>query len=189
MLVNDIVRKEYYDNKLIRTFEELLENTNRIESLFRNSREYKNYIAGIKEGLQIKNCAFFVDKNFDDLSLELHHQCPTLYNIVVLVGSKMLTNLEEGEFLTVYQIVDEVIKFHMKDYPTIVMLSKTIHELYHSGQYVIPTKTNTLHLGKYKDFINEYFPYLVESDLDGLVYFLNTKESDEIIEWLKEKRS
>ena len=156
MLVKDIIRKEYFDNNLIRNFDELLENTKRIESLFRNSREYKNYIAGIREGLQIKNCAFFSDRDFTEVDLELHHIFPKLYDIVLIVGGKMLLKLKDGEFLTVYNVVDEVIKFHMKDFPTVMMLSSTVHQLHHTGQYQLPKFTNSLHIGKYKEVFNEY---------------------------------
>lgn len=180
MEISKIIRKEYYDKNIITDIDDLIENIPRIEKLFRNSKEYKNYIASIREGLQLQHCSYFSDKDFTDVSLELHHEFPRLYDIVLIVGSKMILDLKEDEFLTVFDIVRSVLEFHMKDYPTVIMLSKTIHELYHSDQYSIPRDTDSIHLGNYKSFIEEYKEYLNDSDINKLKYFLNDSQSKDL---------
>lgn len=159
----NIIRHEYYENSLITDAESLVNNIPKIESLFRNSKLYKNYIAGIREGLQIQNCDFFKDKDFTEVPLELHHIFQ-LYNIVLIVGMKMLDELEENGFYTVYDIVNEVVKFHMKDYPVVMMLSSTIHALYHTGQYILSPNSKQFHSGRYREFITEYRDYLDQKE-------------------------
>lgn len=188
MKTTDIVREDYYDRSIITSMDDLINSTKRIESLFRNSREYRNYICSVREGLEKKNCAYFTDKDFSEATLELHH-IYSLYDITMLVGTKLLTELDKDQFLTVYDIVNELIDFHMKDQPIVIMLSRTVHELYHSKQYELPRDSKELHLGKYESFIKEYREYLDSEEKDKLIktykYFniditelLNKQESE-----------
>ena len=176
-----IIRPEYYENSLITDAESLANNVPKIESLFRNSKLYKNYIASIREGLQIKNCDFFKDKDFTEVDLELHHIFQ-LYDIVLIIGIKMLDELEANGFYTVYDIVNEVIKFHMKDYPIVIMLSSTVHQLYHSKQYELNPKSNKLHPGKYKEFIQEYKKYLDKTNTINMYGYFGIDVSEEFNE-------
>ena len=167
MKISDIIREDYYEKSIISSVDDLMCSVKRIESLFRNSREYRNYICSVREGLQKKNCAYFTDKDFTEATLELHHVY-SLYDIVLLVGTKLLTELENDQFLTVYDVVNGLIQFHMKDYPIVIMLSKTVHELYHSGQYELPRDSKELHLGRYENFIKEYKDYLDAKEAEKL---------------------
>lgn len=167
MKTTDIVREDYYDRSIITSLDDLINSAKRIESLFRNSREYRNYICSVREGLGKKNCAYFTDKDFNEATLELHH-IYSLYDITMLVGTKLLTELDRDEFLTVYDVVNGLIQFHMKDYALIIMLSKTVHELYHSGQYELPKDSNELHLGNYTGFIKEYREYMDKEEVEKL---------------------
>lgn len=167
MKTTDIVREDYYDRSIITSLDDLINSAKRIESLFRNSKEYRNYICSVREGLQKKQCAYFTDKDFSEATLELHHVY-SLYDIVLLIGTKKLTELDRDEFLTVYDIVNGLIQFHMSDYPIVIMLSKTIHELYHSGQYELPKESAELHLGRYENFIKEYRDYLDKEEIEKL---------------------
>ena len=172
MKTTEIVREDYYDRSIITSLDDLINSAKRIESLFRNSREYRNYICSVREGLDKKNCAYFTDKDFSEATLELHHVY-SLYDITMLVGLKQLSELENDQFLTVYDIVNELIQFHMKDFPIVIMLSKTIHELYHSGQYELPKESQQLHLGNYKGFIREYKAYLDAEEIIKLYKYFD----------------
>lgn len=172
MNLNEVIRKEYYETSLIKTHEELINNIPKIESLFRNSKLYKNYIASIREGLQIKNCAFFEDKDFEEVELQLHHILQ-LYNIVLLVGIKKVDELKENEFLTIFDILNGVIEFHLKDYPIVIMLSTTLHQLYHTGQYSLPKDSKQFHPGNYKGFIEEYEEYLDKEEICKMYSYFN----------------
>ena len=167
MKTTDIVRSDYYDRSIITSMDDLINSVKRIESLFRNSREYRNYICSVREGLQKKQCAYFTDKDFSEATLELHHVF-SLYDITMLVGLKQLSELENDQFLTVYDVVNELIDFHMKDFPITIMLSKTVHELYHSGQYELPKDSKELHLGNYTGFIREYKEYMDKEEVEKL---------------------
>lgn len=172
MYINNIVRKEYYDGSLIQNPDDLISNIPKIQSLFRNSKLYKNYISSIKEGLKIKNCAFFKEKNFDEVDLELHHIF-SLYDVVFVVGMKRLETLNRGEFLTVFDIVNSVVEFHMKDFPVVMMLSTTLHQLHHTGQYSLPQNSKEFHSGNYTAFIQEYKDFLNKEKIINLYKYFN----------------
>lgn len=185
MKTADIVRSDYYDRSIITSLDDLINSAKRIESLFRNSKEYRNYIRSVREGLQKKQCAYFTDKDFNEATLELHHVY-SLYDITMLVGFKQLSELNKDEFLTVYDIVNGLIQFHMKDYALVIMLSKTIHELYHSGQYELPKDSKELHIGNYTGFIREYKEYLDAKEAEKLTKLYKYFNVD-ITELLNEK--
>ena len=181
MKISEIKRKEYYDDSLITNEEDLINSIPKIESLFRNSKIYKKYIYSIREGLQIKNCAFFTTKDFTEVPLQLHH-IYQLYDIVLLVGYKMLNEISENEFLTVYDVVRRVIDFHLKDYPIVMMLSDTIHALYHTGQYILPNNSKEFHAGNYREFITEYRDYLDPKQMIDLYRYFGIDVSEEFNE-------
>lgn len=187
MKLADIKRDSYYEGSIITTEDELVFHLPKIESLFRNSKIYKNYIYSIREGLDKKNCSYFTDKDFSNVSLELHHIFK-LNDIVLLVGTKMLDELQEGEFLTVFDIVRGVIDFHLKDYPVVMMLSSTIHQLYHTGQYVLPRDSKEFYSGNYKDFIEEYFDYLDREEVISRYEYFGIDVSDVFNVWYIKKR-
>lgn len=164
MQITDIARLEYYRDNIITTSSDLVDHIPKIESLFRNSKLYKNYIYSIREGLQIKNCSYFIDQDFSEVDLELHHIFH-LADIVLLVGEKMLDDMDADGFLTDYDIVRGVIDFHLKDYPIIMMLSTTIHQLHHTGQYDLPKNSKQFHPGNYHNFIQEYIEYLDKDEM------------------------
>lgn len=185
MKKSEIKRVDYYENSLITSVDDLIGAIPKIESLFRNSREYKHYIGSVREGLDLKNCAFFQDKDFTDVKLELHH-IHDLFSIVLLVGSKEVCELEDGDFLTVYDLVRKVIEFHLKDYPIVMMLSSTVHQLYHSGQYQLPKKTKDLHLGDWKGFIKEYYEYINVEEIKQIYEYFDSIDNTKFEEYLEE---
>lgn len=185
MKQSEIIRSDYYDRTIITSIDDILGAMKRIESIFRNSKEYKNYICSVREGLDKKNCAYFQEKDFSEVKLELHH-IHLLYDIILLIGTKEISELEDGKFLTVYDIVNKVIEFHMKDYPIVVMLSSTLHQLHHSNQYSFPKDSKELHTGKYKEFIKEFKDYLTKEEVkniyDGYISEQELLECQKVIE-------
>lgn len=155
--------KEIFLDLLLTSPDDLIENMKRIESLIRSSKEYKTYLAYLHEVHEMKSCCYFPDKNFDEVTLEYHHFPFTLYDLVIIIGSKYIADHPDEEIFT-FDIAREVIKVHLSNQVSGIMLSKTIHELYHSGQYEIPTDSKSLNLGEYRTFFNIYKDYLDEKD-------------------------
>lgn len=172
---------EYLDFLKITSVDELTQNIKKIESMIRNSKEYRGYLSFIKEHLSIRNCAYFEKVDFveNNLDIQFHHLI-TLYDLVVLVGGNMLLNLGEDEYLLTFDIAKEVIKEHLEDNIPGVMLSKTVHELVHIGQYVIPPNSKEVHLGNYTNFITKYHKFLTEKEIDTIKYFLPDDKKTEV---------
>lgn len=179
---------EYLDFLKISTPDDLTDNViKKIESMVRNSKEYRGYLSFIKEHLSIRNCAFFEQIDFVEkkLSIEFHHLI-TLYNLVTIVGCKMLTELKENEYLLTFDIAKAVIEEHINDNIPGVMLSETVHELVHSGLYQIPSNSKEVHLGNYEKFIRKYSVFLTDNDIKTIKYFLPPEKQMEVDELWQE---
>lgn len=136
----------------------------RVEQLVRSSMEYRDYIAYLKDYVDMSHCAFF--KNMENtqgnrVRIEIHHEPFTLFDIVKVVLNKYLA---EGIDINEFYIADEVMKLHYENKVGLVPLSKSIHEIVHTtGQIKIPLN---LVYGNYKEFLDEYGDYLHNED-DG----------------------
>lgn len=167
----------------IQTFNDLLNSMKDIERQIRSSSEYKTFLYYIKEINQIRNCAFFKDIDFVDkkMTIEFHHHPFTLYDIVLIIGTSMIADLKDDEYLLTFDISKRVIEEHLDDTIPGIMLSKTIHEMYHNGLYEIPTDSPQMNLGDYTKFVGKYGEFLQEKDIENLQkYIQNPEEKDSI---------
>ena len=138
----------------------------RIEKVVRSSMEYRDYIAFLKEYVDMSHCAFFnnvENAQGSKVRIEIHHEPLTLFDIVQTVVNKYL---EEGIPLNDLYISDEVMELHYTNKVGLIPLSKSIHQIIHnSNELVIPL---TLVYGDYKAFLEEYNDYLDDNILDKL---------------------
>ena len=152
----------------IKSPEELLERIDEIERIFRHSKEYRHFLKFLKEDLSMRTCDFFcsleeyagLDFVEERIDLEAHHQI-RLYELALIAGLYLLS---KNEYITVYDVVNELILMHYEDMLPFVMLSTTIHQLYHAGKYKL--QNETLHLGDYKKFISKYKNYITEDVIE-----------------------
>ena len=172
MKTTDISDFSYYENSIILNEETLTSKIKFIERMVRSSKEYKDYIKCVRETDDIKGCAFFKDKNLEEVVLEIHHLI-TLWDLCMMCGLKLIDNLDKEEFLLCSDVAKEVIFLHMKDMIPVVSLTQTIHQLVHNGEYKIPPDTDQLHLGDYKEFIKEYKNYLNKEDTIKFYKYFN----------------
>lgn len=138
----------------------------RIENVIRSSMEYRDYIAYLKEYVNMNQCAFF--NNIENaqgsrVRIEVHHEPFTLFDIVKVVVNKFI---EEAIPLNDLYIADEVMELHYNNKVGLIPLSKSIHQIVHnSNEIIIPLN---LVYGDYKNFLEEYNDYLDEELLDKL---------------------
>lgn len=143
----------------------------RIENVVRASMEYRDYIAYLKEYVNMNQCAFF--NNIENaqssrVRIEVHHEPFTLFDIVKVVVNKFI---EEAIPLNDLYIADEVMELHYNNKVGLIPLSKSIHQIVHnSNEIVIPLN---LVYGDYKSFLEEYNDYLDEELLDKLERKIN----------------
>lgn len=136
----------------------------RIEGIVRSSSEYKDYIDFLKKHVGLDSCAFFqnvTNKGANKkkrISIEIHHEPFTLYDIVNVVLTKYQ---DEGIPINDLNIADEVMMLHYENKVGLVPLSKTAHEIVHnSTKLMVPLN---MCYGIYSDFLEEYEPYIDES--------------------------
>ena len=147
----------------------------RIEQIIRSSLEYRDYIAYLKENVNMTKCAFF--QNVENaqgsrVRIEIHHEPLTLFDIVSVVLNKFI---EEGIPLDDLYIADEVMDLHYKNMVGLIPLSKSLHQIVHnSNDIIIPL---SLVFGDYKDFIHEYEDYLDENIIEKIERKINDTKS------------
>ena len=142
----------------------------RVERIVRHSLEYRSYIQFLKNNIDLNSCIFFENMSQQSpggrkkkISIQLHHEPLTLYDIVDAVTRKFE---EEGKEINAMLIADEVMECHYNNIVGLVPLSKTAHEMVHnSGKLYIPL--NCVY-GNYSQFIDEYYDYLDDSVFDKL---------------------
>jgi len=144
----------------------------KIEKMVRHSYEYKNFIAYLKEEIDMNNCSFFNKLTREDISIEIHHAPLTLFEIVSIVFSK---NVDEygADNINVFDIAEEVIKLHYENYVGLIPLSLTVHELVHTGEVFIPIQSV---YGKIKSFYNKYEKYFTKEQKDLLKSHIETSK-------------
>lgn len=147
----------------------------RVESIVRGSMEYKDYIAFLKEYVDMKHCAFFnsvENSPGNRVKIEIHHEPFTLFDIVKVVLNK---HLSEGIPINDLYIADEVMEIHYKNMVGLIPLCKTLHQAYHHGTQVkIPLN---LVYGEYKSFVDDYMDYMDEDIIDKLERKINETNS------------
>ena len=133
----------------------------RVEKLVRSSLEYRDYISFLKEHIGLDSCVFFQNVGGGEgtkksrISIELHHEPFTLYDIVKTVLTKYQ---DEGLPINDLDIADEVMELHYSNKVGLVPLSKTAHQIIHnSTKLMVPL---TMIYGQYSQFLDEYEPYV-----------------------------
>jgi hypothetical protein len=143
----------------------------RVEQMIRSSLEYRDYIAYLKENVDMTECAFFnsVENRSDSkVRIEIHHEPLTLFDIVSVVLTK---HMEEGIPINDLYIADEVMNLHYQNMVGLVPLSKSLHQIIHnSDEIIIPLN---LVFGDYTGFLREYSDYLDEHILDKIERKIN----------------
>jgi len=156
----------------------------RIERVIRSSMEYRDYIAYLKEYVNMNQCAFFnnvENAQGNRVRIEIHHEPLTLYDIVKVVVNKYI---QEAIPLNELYIADEVMNLHYTNQVGLIPLSKSVHQIVHnSNDIIIP-----LHMvyGNYKQFLEEYNDYLSIDETDTFILDKIENKIDESREFNKE---
>lgn len=137
--------EDFYDDRSVKKFIKI------VERLIRTSKEYNTYIGELRNNVSILNHDNILSNiSAADVDLEFHHYPFTLYDIIEIV---MLHHVVQKENFTSFSIAKEVMELHYKHLIGLVSLTKTTHELSHSGNLFLAT---TQVFGDYKHFIELY---------------------------------
>ena len=149
--------KEYRFPTIL-TDKDKIKNIKKIEMVVRSSLEYKDYIKYLREYANMHKCHFFKDVEKESnkkISIEVHHEPFTLYDITQIVLEKWI---DEEREINHFGIAEEVMRLHYKNMVGLIPLSVTVHQLVHDGKVFIPVQDV---YGKgFVDFVIEYDEYI-----------------------------
>lgn len=119
----------------IDTYKKFIQNA---VSQFRHSRFYKQYKSYLID-LGLNRCQYFPNITTDVLGangIEMHHNFLTIYDIALMICEHVINT--EG-YITSFDLIHLLKQEHSENRIPIVMLSKTVHQMYHNNEeFVIP---------------------------------------------------
>lgn len=136
-----------------------------IEKSVRSSFEYKEMVKFLREYMDMNQCAFYENINNTDntkVRIEIHHEPLSLYDICLIVYNKRVAF---NEPLDEEYVAKEVMYLHYNLQVGLIPLAETVHELVHASYLFVPS---TAVLGKYREFVNMYEPYMLPEQLEVL---------------------
>lgn len=146
-----------------------------VESLIRQSQEYKDYIFLVRRVEDLNFCMFLsnirTDED-DDITLEMHHYPLTLFDIVETVMNHKLNNNEK---VSSFDLAHLVMKEHFQGNIGLVPLTKTMHTLTHAGNLEISLKQV---YGKYWRFVSKYKDGIDKNIMDKLNVLMEKSKDD-----------
>jgi len=105
-----------------------------VERLFRQSREYKEYIGILKNSINLHYCSFLKNVSDTDVEIEFHHYPFSLYEIIeILINKHIIT---KNPFSTLL-LCSELLSLHYDNKIGLVPVSTTIHQLIHSNKLFV----------------------------------------------------
>lgn len=152
MVIHSFDREELPQLMQINSFDSLLFHTPYIERLVRSSDYYKIWREYNREheDATIDMLQHIETKDYKKISLELHHYPHTLFDIVQLVGLKILDNKEKSD---PFEIAKVVLQEHLLGNIGYVPMLITDHQKHHSD--LIELKEEHIK-GNYKEFNRKY---------------------------------
>lgn len=128
-----------------------------VEVIVRKSSEYKDYVAYLKEFIDMTRCSFFTNiENVKSrkLKIEIHHEPFSLYELVLIV---LRRHLKEESSINKFAIAEEVMELHYQNFVGLIPLSLTVHKLVHNSKLFIPIQAV---YGNIPEFIRRYNDYI-----------------------------
>lgn len=149
-----VITTEKQKDKLIKT----------IESLTRNSMEYKDLIKYLRTNMNMDECEFFPNFKAGKKRgmIEIHHAPYDLYTITWIVMEKYE---QEKGYIDELDVAEEVMRLHYEGKVGLIPLSITAHELVHDGKLIVPLNCVR---GRFVEFTRDYYPYIkaISKDVD-----------------------
>lgn len=162
--MHDIPEYNFYDFDLNdeKSFKKYMQT---VERVVRSSFEYRAYINYLREYMDMNQCAFYQNVNNTDtvkVRIEIHHEPLSLYDICLIVYNKRVSF---NEPLDEEYVAKEVMYLHYNLMVGLIPLAETVHQLVHAQYLFVPT---TAVLGKYREFVERYKPYMLPEQLEVL---------------------
>lgn len=144
-------------------------------SKFRHSRGYKNYKSYLMS-LGLNKCQIMGNIDEKMATIEMHHNIITIYDIAILITEHILNTIG---YITTFDLVSLIYQEHTLNNIPIVMLSSTVHEIYHNDpDFYVPM---SMTIGKWWELLYKY-RYGITLDISyKIIKFINKcQENNEI---------
>lgn len=128
----------FQNNKELMHLEEMNRFIKGVERLVRTSKQYKQYIAYLKEEIGLDHCMVLPNITDEDAPIEMHHgPILTLYDVCEIITNWMIVNDIK---ITTFRVADLVIKEHFENNIQVVMLCEMAHKLVHANEVYLNPK-------------------------------------------------
>lgn len=133
---------------------------------FRHSRFYKAYKASLMS-LGLDHCAYLHNINSDMAEIEMNHVILTIFDIALMISEHYINTYGQ---VSTFHIVGALREEHKRNRVPIVMMSKTVHQLYHADDlfYVHPNQI----FGKWTELISTYRNGITPEICSKLLYYI-----------------
>lgn len=165
----------YYLLKLHKSKNDFLERSEEtkyvkaIEKLVRQSDEYKLYIHYLLNEIGLDRCSIMAGISSDDATLELHHgPILTLFDYCEIVLNYLI-NTDQVDKITTFNIAKIIINEHFENNIQCLFLSKTSHELVHTGKIFINVSQAW---GNLNNFLEKYHEGLNHEQIEVINDYL-----------------
>ena len=119
-------------------------------SRFRSSRTYKNYKSYLMD-LGMNRCQILGNIDGDMADIEMHHNFLTIFDIALMITEH---TIKTKGYITTFDLVLLLKEEHKNNRIPLVMLTKTVHQLYHNNEdFVIPAQ---FCFGYWQDLLIKY---------------------------------
>jgi hypothetical protein len=136
---------KFYDEKAYKKF------ITTTERQVRMSNEYKNYVELLHTNLNALNIDNILSNiTSADADIEFHHYPLTLFEIIDVIAIDKFLKKEQ---FTSFSVAKEAMQLHYKNLIGLVPLTKTNHDLAHSGNLFLSKKQV---FGDYTSFVKKY---------------------------------
>ena len=104
---------------------------------FRTSRTYKNYKSYLMD-LGLDRCQVLGNIDENMASIEMHHNFLTIFDIALMITEHTIKTVG---YISTFDLVLKLKEEHKNNRIPLVMLTKTVHQLYHNNEdFVIPAQ-------------------------------------------------
>lgn len=146
---------------------------NNVTSQFRHGgRFYKAYKASLME-LGLDHCAYLHNINSDMAELEMNHVILTIFDIALMICEHYINTYGQ---VSSFHIIGALREEHKRNRVPIIMMSKTVHQLYHNDElfYVHPSQI----FGKWTELIRTYYNGITPEICNKLLYYIRLALKD-----------
>lgn len=141
------------------------------EKAVRGCIEYKLWRNYIRDVLQIQTCVL-THERIDQTTIDIHHHIPSLF---ILIKALINKRIEEERSFSTFDIAIDTIEFHFQNRVGFVPLVSSLHEKFHNGYLKVPIE---MVKGDFRYFIDNYFRYLDDEDLEVMNQRIITRFED-----------